>query len=47
MNASANTPTTATGTSLALRADSITITFGGLVAVDNVSFTIPDRGSSA
>ena len=28
----------------ALRADNITIKFGGLVAVDNVSFVIPDQG---
>lgn len=28
----------------ALRADNITIKFGGLVAVDNVSFVIPDGG---
>ena len=29
---------------LAMRADRITIKFGGLVAVDDVTFTIPDRG---
>lgn len=29
---------------LAMHADHITIKFGGLVAVDDVSFTIPDRG---
>jgi branched-chain amino acid transport system ATP-binding protein len=28
----------------ALRADNVTIKFGGLVAVDNVSFVIPDQG---
>lgn len=31
------------GQALSLFADSITIRFGGLVAVDNVSFTIPQR----
>jgi branched-chain amino acid transport system ATP-binding protein len=34
---------TETGTPLALRADNITVQFGGLVAVDNVSFTIPEQ----
>ena len=35
---------TETATPLALRADNITVRFGGLVAVDNVSFTIPEQG---
>jgi len=35
---------TATTTSLALQADDITVRFGGLVAVDTVSFTIPEQG---
>jgi branched-chain amino acid transport system ATP-binding protein len=34
---------TAVATELALRADNITVRFGGLVAVNNVSFTIPDQ----
>jgi branched-chain amino acid transport system ATP-binding protein len=33
-----------TTTPLALRADDITVQFGGLVAVDKVSFTIPEQG---
>jgi branched-chain amino acid transport system ATP-binding protein len=39
---STTVPQTAVG--LSLRADHITIKFGGLVAVDDVSFTIPERG---
>ena len=35
---------TATTTSFALHADDITVRFGGLVAVDTVSFTIPEQG---
>jgi branched-chain amino acid transport system ATP-binding protein len=36
------TTTPATTTGLALRADAITIQFGGLTAVKSVSFTVPD-----
>jgi branched-chain amino acid transport system ATP-binding protein len=36
-------PAAPTVPSLAMRADAITIRFGGLVAVNNVTFTIPDR----
>jgi len=36
--------TTTTAPALAMEASNITIRFGGLVAVDNVSFTIPQRG---
>ena len=36
--------TTTTAPELAMNAANITIRFGGLVAVDNVSFTIPKRG---
>jgi branched-chain amino acid transport system ATP-binding protein len=36
--------TTAEATALALEANEITVRFGGLVAVKNVSFTIPDKG---
>jgi branched-chain amino acid transport system ATP-binding protein len=35
--------TTAESTTLSLRADDITVRFGGLVAVKNVTFTIPDK----
>ncbi|WP_088281394.1 ABC transporter ATP-binding protein [Kineosporia sp. A_224] len=38
------TPQPGTTVGEALRADNITIKFGGLVAVDNVSFVIPDNG---
>jgi branched-chain amino acid transport system ATP-binding protein len=38
------TATMATGTPLAMHADEITVQFGGLVAVDKVTFTIPDQG---
>ncbi len=37
-------PTGSTAPRNALTADNITIKFGGLVAVDNVSFTIPEGG---
>src|SRR5437762_1287049 len=36
--------TTYTTTPLALQADDLTVRFGGLVAVDTVSFTIPEQG---
>ena len=35
---------TMAGTTAAMQADAITVQFGGLVAVDKVSFTIPDQG---
>jgi branched-chain amino acid transport system ATP-binding protein len=41
MTTTAHTETT---TPLAINAENITVRFGGLVAVDNVSFTVPDQG---
>jgi branched-chain amino acid transport system ATP-binding protein len=43
MSATAAAPAPTKTADIAMRADHITIRFGGLVAVNNVSFTIPER----